>query len=289
MMPNDQWYVDVNGEIKVLDYASLANLARMGFVNGSTEVSRDGITFRQAAELLPQLVAGQPVQPTCRSEAVPIAGQAMPSPSGGMDATMECPYCAEIIRAKAKKCKHCGTDLAATISPPTGLLLDSTPAGMLGRAQAQQPSAGRPRVIFEGVGSQYQNLAGFLALFVFSVISLGLGPLALLLIPLFIAAAVNAYLGVKYRKFRVTETRIEVEWGIFLKSSGQILMVRVKDIRFQQGFFERLLGYGHVVILSSDPSTPLLVLAGIEDAHRVYREIQALTEQISMRHGVVHF
>lgn len=34
------------------------------------------------------------------------------APGGEVLATKECPYCAEIIQAKAIVCKHCGRDVA---------------------------------------------------------------------------------------------------------------------------------------------------------------------------------
>lgn len=53
MTPESRWYVDVNGEIQVIDLNSLQELVRMGFVTGASEVSTDGVTFVRASEILP--------------------------------------------------------------------------------------------------------------------------------------------------------------------------------------------------------------------------------------------
>lgn len=37
---------------------------------------------------------------------------------GGEGDTKACPYCAEVIKAEATKCKHCGEFLAAAPAPP---------------------------------------------------------------------------------------------------------------------------------------------------------------------------
>lgn len=85
------------------------------------------------AWLLPGLIAAQIAQNKGRSGVLwlflgfllgPIAlfGVALlsPTPEGALHsgASQKCPYCAEIIKAEAVKCRYCGADLATQNSTP---------------------------------------------------------------------------------------------------------------------------------------------------------------------------
>ena len=45
----------------------------------------------------------------------------------------------------------------------------------------------------------------------------------------------------------------------------EIELFRIKDVTVHQTFMQRLLGVGTVTVLSSDDSTPQLVLPGVDD------------------------
>lgn len=72
MMPTERWYVDVNGEVQVIDRASLQELVRMGFVTGSSEVSTDGVTFRKASEALPPEIFQRPTEAAASANPTPL-------------------------------------------------------------------------------------------------------------------------------------------------------------------------------------------------------------------------
>ena len=74
-------------------------------------------------------------------------------------------------------------------------------------------------------------------------------------------------LGVWYRtaatRYRLTTQRLFAQKGLVAKHLEEVELFRVKDVTLSQGFIQRLLGVGSVVVLSTDDTAPRLELAGI--------------------------
>ena len=64
-------------------------------------------------------------------------------------------------------------------------------------------------------------------------------------------------------RYRLTTQRLFVQRGLVAKHLEEVELFRVKDVTLDQGFVQRLLGVGTVVVLSTDDTTPRLELAGI--------------------------
>src|SRR5688572_33381487 len=112
------------------------------------------------------------------------------------------------------------------------------------------------RVVFRGSPSQWENLGIFL-----------LASMLWIVIPF----AIWRWLETRSTRYEVTSERISHEFGVLSKRVEEVELYRVKDTAFDQPFWLRLVGLGHVVLRSSDRSDPVLVLRAVRDG-RALRE-----------------
>jgi uncharacterized membrane protein YdbT with pleckstrin-like domain len=103
--------------------------------------------------------------------------------------------------------------------------------------------------------------------------------------PLVIAAAglVPLLLGIGYTwlvrlgvEYRVHQDSIEVDSGLVSRNIENLQLFRVRDLRLRQSVLGRLFGVGDIVITSTDQSTPLLTLRGVDEPRRVYETLREL-------------
>jgi uncharacterized membrane protein YdbT with pleckstrin-like domain len=95
---------------------------------------------------------------------------------------------------------------------------------------------------------------------------LGLMIWGVLLLPVFgigLILLLRAWYLVASTRYRLTTQRLFVQKGLVAKHLEEVELFRVKDVTLNQGFVQRLLGVGTVVVLSTDDTTPRLELAGI--------------------------
>ena len=81
------------------------------------------------------------------------------------------------------------------------------------------------------------------------------------------------------RRYELTTERLIVTTGILSKRQGTIELFRVKDVHVTQGIIDRLVNVGRVLLISSDPTSPRLVMPGVPNpvavAERVRAEVKA--------------
>jgi len=144
------------------------------------------------------------------------------------DAAM-CPACAETIKAKAFKCKHCGTDL---------------------NSYAEHREAFVERGLFEG----HPDV-------IYSVRQLGWVVMTLGL------AALKYYFESRATKVTITSQRVKIETGMISKDLQALELFRVQHFEVLRPLDMRLLGYCVLHVRSSDPALPDLRLYGIKKLH----------------------
>jgi len=65
--------------------------------------------------------------------------------------------------------------------------------------------------------------------------------------------------------YRLTNRRLFVSTGLFLRRRDQMELLKVEDVYTRQTFTGRMLSLGTVVVVSKDPHYPVMYLTGVED------------------------
>lgn len=69
--------------------------------------------------------------------------------------------------------------------------------------------------------------------------------------------------------YRLTTRRLFVSTGLMRRRRDQLELLRVEDVYTRQSLFNRWLGLGTVVVVSSEHSLPSVAMPGVEDPKRV--------------------
>ena len=118
------------------------------------------------------------------------------------------------------------------------------------------------RVVWSGAPSQWQNFGWFL--------------LCLLLIP--IPWALWKWLETRNTRYTLTDERLKFTRGVLSKTTEDLELYRVRDTKFQQSFWERLVGLGEIELYTTDETTSTIRLPYIRDAEAVREKMRGLVE-----------
>lgn len=126
------------------------------------------------------------------------------------------------------------------------------------------------QLVWEGRPSQWTNILPF--------------ALCVLIIP--IPYGVYRWLAIKCTKYSLSSQRLRISRGILSRHIEDIELYRVKDSSIRQPFIQRLVGLGTVELVTSDASTPKVMLPAIANPIQVHDSIRTQVERARRERGV---
>jgi len=100
------------------------------------------------------------------------------------------------------------------------------------------------------------------------------------------AAALGLYLRSRATRYELTSERLRVTTGLLSTTTQEIELRRVRDTVVVQPFLLRMLGLGHVVLISADASTPRVTLSAVPEPTQLQSTIRELVHQAYRGGGV---
>ena len=131
------------------------------------------------------------------------------------------------------------------------------------------------RIIFKGNPSQIPNIGYYLLCIILAPL-LGLGVIMFLV----------RYLETKFTKFEITNERIIQQNGVLSRRTNETELYRVKDIILDEPFFLRIFGLSNVLIVTSDRTSPLILVNAIKNGGVIRRELREAVELRRDKKGV---
>ena len=97
----------------------------------------------------------------------------------------------------------------------------------------------------------------------------------------------RALLSVASLRYKVDDSRVEVERGLLMKKIDNLELWRVRDLRFRQGLLQRMLGLGDIELDTTDESDHILFLGGLPDARNIYERLRDAVDTSRKAKGVL--
>ena len=99
--------------------------------------------------------------------------------------------------------------------------------------------------------------------------------LGVVTIPIAIILLLVAWVRVSSTKYRITTQRLFKRTGLIARNEEEIELFRIRDVKLNQGIIQRLFGIGNVVVVSSDATSPLLLIKGVSEPENVKETLRS--------------
>ena len=124
------------------------------------------------------------------------------------------------------------------------------------------------QVIYEGSPSQLVNLGTIILCVIF----------CWLIIPIIFLIVI--ILKTKYTKTTITTKEIISEHGVLSKTTDELLLKRITDVRLSQPFWQRIFGLSTISVSTTDVSNGVLNIKGVPKGQQIWKQLrEAVAEE----------
>lgn len=202
---------------------------------------------------------------------------------------MNCPSCHIVVDGDSRFCKHCGTSLTGGKTAAAGPVAPNDPL----TAAAKNPAAdafrdpAQEKDVWQGRPAWQAYYGTWLLWAVVVVIVLVLtyrwttsvDKTARMVMWAIVGGGavalwVRQALIIYGLHFQLSTQRLVIRRGILSRTTDQIELVRVDDVRFRQGLIDRIVKTGDVEVISSDATDAKLVLQSILNPDKVAEDVR---------------
>ncbi|HZZ41522.1 MAG TPA: PH domain-containing protein [Tepidisphaeraceae bacterium] len=92
---------------------------------------------------------------------------------------------------------------------------------------------------------------------------------------------------IRSQRYRISNYRIDYERGWLWKRIDTMELWHVEDLSFTQSPVARIFGLGTITIVSHDPTTPHLVIAGLPNARPTFDTLKQRIIAVKRQRGVI--
>ena len=131
------------------------------------------------------------------------------------------------------------------------------------------PAVGEEKTIFEGRPAALDSLGRW----ILTLLTLGI-------------AGIVWWFGAIGQHVRLTDQRIILRLGILSRKTEYLELYRVTDLQVAEPLFQRMLGYGQLVITSTDQDQAGLVLRGLKDPTGLADKLRTCVEEQKRRRRI---
>jgi membrane protein YdbS with pleckstrin-like domain len=204
---------------------------------------------------------------------------------------MKCPQCGTEVAAGAAFCSACGAQLNAAAASP------ATPQQRLAPGARSVDPEDAEVVLWEGRFSKLAMIGSWIGAGLFTLVAIIVG----LIVPfegamwtwaavgigiVWVALALKLLYQQLTVRYMLTTQRLVHEHGLLWRQSDRIEAIDIDDVTFTQGPVARMVGVGNVKVVSSDQSTPVFYLQGIDGVREVATMIDEVRRKERRKRGV---
>lgn len=93
-------------------------------------------------------------------------------------------------------------------------------------------------------------------------------------------------LPLSFTRYALSEDRLFLSVGFFNLKDEDVLLYRVRDLSLKRSLWQRICGVGTITVVSSDKTTPTLVLKNVKDSVKVKELIHDQVETAKIKRRV---